>query len=123
MDLFQEACAVLYIVYGRERDNFVPNPALINKYPHSYALLAFVINALHESNWWLSFPMRHPLDGKAERAQYRAWVDYACNELKREIPLSKNPGDLSRKEIWARTLIHELSLWTHSERPRGRGAA
>ncbi len=111
VDLFQEACAALYIVYGRERDTYVPDPALIKKYPHSYTLLAFVINALHESNYWISFPMRYPLDGKAERAQYRAWVDYAGNELKREILLAKNPGNLVHGELWARTLIHELSLW------------
>jgi len=111
VDLFQEACAALYIIYGREQDAFTPDPDLIRKFPNSYGLLPFVIQALHESNYWLGFPMRHPLDGVSERKQYRAWVDYAYNELKREIPLSKKSNDVWRKEVWSRALIHELLLW------------
>jgi hypothetical protein len=96
-DAVQEARAA-FAFLGRQQNNFKVDPRWLHDFPHSHALLSFVIEALRKADQDWGLPLLHPFDAAGERAAYREMVDYSFGELSRWLPLLRSSDELDEME-------------------------
>ncbi len=105
-----EARASLAIL-GRGDELSRVRPEWLEASPHSVSLCGFVIDCLHESNWFQGRPFLHEFDAAAERRHYHALVDYCRRVLVEQLDATHDVQMAAELERWCSELVRNLCDW------------